>query len=84
MQIDDADDGEELPDPSLWKLIAASAPEWYLILIGVITSAVDGAAYPVTAIFVGHITKVFIINRVIIKAQFYIRHFLIQLWLRKK
>ncbi|XP_065886098.1 ATP-dependent translocase ABCB1-like [Dysidea avara] len=48
-----------LPDPSLWRVVEASAPEWYLILIGVIASAADGAAFPTIAVFMGRLFEVY-------------------------
>ncbi|XP_065884882.1 ATP-dependent translocase ABCB1-like [Dysidea avara] len=50
---------QALPDPSLWRVVRASAPEWYLILIGVIASAVDGAIFPSSALFMGELFEVY-------------------------
>ena len=56
-QLGDEHD-QALPDPSLWRVVRASAPEWYLILIGVIASAVDGAIFPSSALFMGELFEV--------------------------
>jgi len=47
-----------LPDPPLWRVVKASAPEWYLVLIGVIASAIDGMSFPVISIFMGRLFEV--------------------------
>ena len=59
-QLDEND--ETLPDPPLWRVVKASAPEWYLIVVGVIASAVDGISFPLVSIFMGRIFEVGIIN----------------------
>ena len=47
-----------LPDPPLLRVAKASAPEWYLVLIGTIASAVDGITFPIMAIFMGRLFEV--------------------------
>jgi len=47
-----------LPDPPLWRVIKASAPEWYLLVVGVIGSAVDGVLFPILAVFLGRALEV--------------------------
>ena len=49
---------EALPDPPLWRVVRASAPEWYLIVIGVLASAADGATFPVISVFMGRLFEV--------------------------
>ena len=49
---------EKLSDPPLWRLVKASAPEWYLIVVGVIASVGDGISFPVISIFMGRIFEV--------------------------
>ena len=49
---------ETLPDPPLWRVVKASAPEWYLILVGVIASAAEGVSFPLISIFMGRIFEV--------------------------
>ena len=49
---------EKLPDPPLWRLVKASAPEWYLIVVGVIASAGDGISFPIISIFMGRLFEV--------------------------
>ena len=56
MQLDERD--ETLPDPPLWRVVKASAPEWYIIVVGVIASAADGVTFPVLAIFMGRLFEV--------------------------
>ena len=58
LQFGDEHD-QALPDPSLWRVVKASAPEWYLILIGVIASAADGATFPVISVFMGQLFGVY-------------------------
>ena len=55
---------QALPDPSLWRVVNASAPEWYLIMIGVIASAADGATFPLIALFMGRLFEVSVHNDV--------------------
>ena len=57
LQLGDEHD-QALPDPSLWRVVKASAPEWYLIFIGVLASAADGATFPTMAIFMGRVLEV--------------------------
>ena len=47
-----------LPDPSAWRVVKAVAPEWHIILIGVIASAADGITFPVISIFMGELFEV--------------------------
>ena len=47
-----------LPDPSVWRVVKAAAPEWYIILIGVIASAADGITFPVISVFMGELFEV--------------------------
>ena len=47
-----------LPDPPLWRVVKASAPEWYLIVIGVIASAADGMSFPIISVFMGKLFEV--------------------------
>ena len=49
---------EALPDPPLWRVVRASAPEWYLIVIGVLASAIDGTTFPVISVFMGRLFEV--------------------------
>ena len=56
MQLDEQD--KALPDPPLWRVVKASAPEWYIIVIGVIASAADGVTFPVMSIFIGRLFEV--------------------------
>ena len=49
---------ETLPDPPLWRVVKASAPEWYLIIVGVIASAADGMAFPMISVFMGRLFEV--------------------------
>ena len=56
MQLDEQD--KTLPDPPLWRVVKASAPEWYIIVIGVIASAADGVTFPVMSIFIGRLFEV--------------------------
>ena len=57
LQLGDEHD-QALPDPSLWRVVKASAPEWYLIVIGVIASAGDGATFPLISVFMGELFEV--------------------------
>jgi len=57
LQLGDEHD-QALPDPSLWHVVKASAPEWYLILIGVIASAIDGSTFPIISLFMGELFEV--------------------------
>ena len=56
--IQEDENDETLPDPSLWRIVKASAPEWYLIVVGVIASAVDGSSFPVISVFMGRLFEV--------------------------
>ena len=56
MQMDEND--KALPNPPLWRVVKASAPEWYLLLIGVIASALDGMTYPIISVFIGRLLEV--------------------------
>ena len=47
-----------LPDLSLKRIAKVIAPEWYLLVIGVLGSAIDGATFPVISIFMGRLLKV--------------------------
>ena len=47
-----------LPDPPLWRVVKASAPEWYLVLIGVLASAADGISFPIISVFMGRLFEV--------------------------
>ena len=58
LQLSDEHD-QALADPSLWRVVKASTPEWYLILIGVIASAADGATFPVISVFMGQLFGVY-------------------------
>ena len=49
---------EKLPDPPLWRVVKASAPEWYIIVVGVIASALDGMTFPVISVFMGRLFEV--------------------------
>ena len=68
-QLDEND--ETLPDPPLWCVVKASAPEWYLIVVGVIASAVDGISFPLISIFMGRIFEVEIINFFVILISYF-------------
>ena len=47
-----------LPNPPLWRVVKASASEWYLVLIGVLASAVDGISFPLISVFMGRLFEV--------------------------
>ena len=68
-QLDEND--ETLPDPPLWRIVKASAPEWYLIVVSVIASAVDGISFPLVSIFMGRILEVEIINFFVILISYF-------------
>ena len=55
-QLDEND--KTLPDPPLWRVVKASAPEWHLIVVGVIASALDGMTFPVISVFMGRLFEV--------------------------
>ena len=47
-----------LPEPSAWRVVKAAAPEWYIILVGVLASAADGVTFPIISIFMGELFEV--------------------------
>ncbi|XP_065884883.1 ATP-dependent translocase ABCB1-like [Dysidea avara] len=53
------EDDQTLPDAPLWRVIKASSPEWYLIIIGILASSFEGAAFPITGILVGKFYEIF-------------------------
>ena len=54
----ESENDKALPDPPLWRIAKASAPEWYLIVIGILACAADGATFPVISVFMGRIFEV--------------------------
>lgn len=44
---------------SLRRVIAKNAPEWWLIVIGVIAAAINGCLFPAFSLFFGEILEVF-------------------------
>lgn len=53
------DGGEEETSVSFLKVLHLSSREWWLILLGVLGSVVDGAVYPIFAIIFGEALEVF-------------------------
>ncbi len=50
---------KDLPEVSLFRVIRLNAPEWWMILLGVIASALSGAVFPVFGLVFGEILGVF-------------------------
>ena len=50
---------KELPSVSLLRLISLNAKEWWLIILGVLGSVVNGSIFPLFAIIFGEILAVF-------------------------
>ena len=50
---------KDLSDVSLKRIIALNAKEWWMILLGVLGSAIGGSVLPLFAIFFGEILRVF-------------------------
>ena len=70
-----------LPDPSLWRVVRASAPEWYLILTGVIASAIDGGTFPIVSVFMGRLFEVCSLHVSVCTCPFIYSVSMCQLWL---
>jgi len=49
---------EDLPKPSQKRILKANAPEWHIILFGLIASGVNGATFPVFSIIFGEVLGV--------------------------
>lgn len=56
---DEEEEEEEETSVSFLKVLRLSSREWWLILMGVLGSVVDGAVYPVFAIIFGEALEVF-------------------------
>jgi len=54
-QESQAPNDDDLPRPSQRRMLQANAPEWKLILVGLIAAAVNGAVFPVYAIIFGEV-----------------------------
>ncbi len=50
---------KDLPEVSILRVIRLNAPEWWMILLGVIASALSGAVFPVFGLVFGEILLVF-------------------------
>jgi len=50
-----APEDEQLPKPSQRRMLMANAPEWKTMLIGLVSSVVNGATFPVFAIIFGEV-----------------------------
>ena len=49
---------EKLPTLSFLELLKLNQPDWYLVLIGVIASAIIGALFPVMSILFSEVLRV--------------------------
>ena len=59
MDREEGDGEEEETSVSFLKVLRLSSREWWLLLLGVLGSVVDGAVYPVFAIIFGEALEVF-------------------------
>lgn len=50
---------KEIPSVSLFRVLALNAREWWLIVLGVLGSAINGSIFPLFAIIFGEILAVF-------------------------
>lgn len=50
---------KDIPDVSLFRVIALNAKEWWIIVIGVIGAGVNGSIFPLFSIIFGQILGVF-------------------------
>ena len=55
----DGGEEEDVTTVSFMKVLRLSSREWWMILLGVLGSMVDGAVYPVFAIIFGEALEVF-------------------------
>ena len=57
---EDEEADKDIPEVSFLKIIRLNAKEWWLILIGVIGSAVNGSINPLFAVLFGEILEIFV------------------------
>ena len=57
---DDEEADKDIPEVSFLRIIKHNAKEWWLILLGVIGSAINGSIQPLFAVLFGEILEVFI------------------------
>lgn len=50
---------KEIPPVSLGRVIKVNAPEWWLIVIGVLAAMINGSVFPVYSILFGEVLRVF-------------------------
>ena len=50
---------KDIPPVSLGKVIKVNAPEWWLIIIGVLAAMINGSVFPVYSILFGEVLRVF-------------------------
>ena len=50
---------KEIPPVSLGRLLKVNAPEWWLIIVGVLAAMVNGSVFPVYSILFGEVLRVF-------------------------
>ena len=50
---------KEIPPASFLRLLKVNAPEWWLIIIGVLAAIVNGSVFPVYSILFGEVLRVF-------------------------
>ena len=50
---------KEIPQASFFRLMKVNAPEWWLIVIGVLAAIVNGSVFPVYSILFGEVLRVF-------------------------
>jgi hypothetical protein len=49
---------EDLPKPSLGRIMKLNAPEWQMIVLGVVCAAVNGGAMPAYGVLFGEVLGV--------------------------
>ena len=57
---EDEEVDKDIPEASFFKIIRLNAKEWWLILIGLIGSAINGSINPLFAVLFGEILEVFV------------------------
>jgi hypothetical protein len=49
---------DDLPKPSILRILKLNAPEWKFIVVGVIASAINGGSMPAYAVLFGEVLGV--------------------------
>ena len=52
------DEDEDLPKVSFWELLKLNKEDWYLLLIGIVMSALVGSAFPLVSLLFSETVRV--------------------------